>query len=95
MTERGYTLKYYSKNGEELFSYSNDICAINVINESEYIDIILRYGKNFPYDHEHRISEVVSYEIDNEIKMLAPIQIIDYFSTIVSQNIEIIEGFYH
>lgn len=94
LIDRGYRFKYYHKNGEELFRYSTDVRAIEIINEPNYIDVIVRYGNEFPYDHEHNIREIISSEISNDIKMLAPIQIIDYFAMIVSKNIDKIERFH-
>lgn len=94
LIERGYTLKYFFRNGEELFSYSTDKCTIDIFNEPDYIDVCVRYGDPFPYEYEHNIREILSPEIDNDIKLLAPIQVIDYFSMVILQNIDKIEEFH-
>ena len=99
LIDRGYKLKYYYRNGEELFSYSSKACNIEIINEPECFDVIINYGHGFPYDYSHNIRKVLPSKInteiaDKKIKLFAPVSTIDYFATIVSQNIEEIEHFH-
>ena len=99
LIDRGYKLKYYHRNGEELFSYSSKTCNIEIFNEPEYFDVIINYGDGFPYDYGHNIREILPSKIntnitDKKIKLFAPVETIDYFAMIVSQNIEEIENFH-
>ena len=100
LCENGYKHHYFFCNGEETFSFCNDVVAFEIYHVIYpfAFDIVLRDGA-VSFDDIFKGREKIKRKNVNEIlginkeyiKSLSPIEIVDYYAELVTNNINILE----
>ena len=100
LCENGYKHHYFFCNGEETFSFCNDVVAFEIYHDIYpfAFDIVLRDGA-VSFDDIFKGREKIKRKNVNEIldinkeyiKSLSPIEIVDYYAELVTNNINILE----
>ena len=100
LCENGYKHHYFFCNGEETFSFCNDVVAFEIYHVIYpfAFDIVLRDGA-VSFDDIFKGREKIKRKYVNEIlginkeyiKSLSPIEIVDYYAELVTNNINILE----
>lgn len=91
LTENGYVLDYYFKNGEEEYVFRKDSCHIDVLHEYRCVDVVVRCGESYPYNFACNIRKLVSDPVDKQIRKMKAMERIDYFASLVECNLKHIE----
>ena len=100
LCENGYKHHYFFCNGEETFSFCNDVVAFEIYHVIYpfAFDIVLRDGA-VSFDDIFKGRKKIKIKNVNEIldvnkeyiKSLSPIETVDYYAELVTNNINILE----
>ena len=100
LCENGYKYHYFFCNGEETFSFCNDVVAFGIFHDIYpfAFDVVLRDGA-VSFDDIFNGREKIKRKNVNEIldvnkeyiKSLSPIETVDYYAELVANNINILE----
>lgn len=101
LCENGYKNHYFFCNGEETFSFSNDVVAFEIYHVIYpfAFDIVLRDGAvSFDEIFDGRaklkrknVNEILSINWEDIKSTLSPIEIVDYYAELVANNLNILE----
>ena len=101
VSENGYEYDYFFCNGEETFSFCNNVVAFEIYHDIYpfAFDIVLRDGavsfeETFDgWDKVKRknVNEILSINWEDIKSTLSPIEIVDYYAELVANNINILE----
>ncbi len=93
LIERGYRCDYLSRNGEEEFVFIRRTVHIELykVNWPFGFDVVISDG-NYWGEKRKNIIEILNINID-DVKLLSPIETVDYYAEIVKSNIERIEKY--
>ncbi len=87
LTDKGYKLKYFCKNGEKLFDFNKGNIHIFIFKEYEYIDCTFS-NNNIS---ETNIRSIVGDSFMKQFNVMTNIEKIDYMSSLVDTYLSLIE----
>jgi hypothetical protein len=101
LSENGYKYHYFFCNGEETFSFCNNVVAFEIYHDIYpfAFDIVLRDGAvSFDEIFDGRakvkrknVNEILSNNWEDIKSTLSPIEIVDYYAELVANNLNILE----
>ena len=94
LIERGYECKYHNRGGEEEFVFSKGTAQIEVYSFntpfSPFAFEVVISDNGFESDKRKNINAFLGVNVE-DVKLLSPIETVDYYAEIVKSNIEKIE----